>query len=71
MLFADGDGSSLDFFKKSRDHGPHFRSPARVYIKDEHYFHKGEHGANTAFTLNCFPLANSHSLSVTVFISHT
>ena len=57
MLFADGDGSSLDFFKKSRDHGPHFRSPARVYIKGEHYFHKGEHGANTAFTLNCFPFS--------------
>lgn len=70
MLLADGHGSSLDFFlKKSRDHGPHCRSPAPVYIKGEHYFHKGEHGPNT-FTLNCFPLANSHSLSVTVFISH-
>ena len=53
MLFADGDGFSLDF-----------------KIKVEHYFRKSEHGPNTAFTLDCIPLANSHSLSVTVLISH-
>ena len=53
MLFADGDGFSLD-----------------LKIKVEHYFHKSEHGPNTAFTLDCIPLANSHSLSATVLISH-